>query len=93
MISGMVAGIAGLGLAKQASAAIEMIDERDARSRGFDIIYEARDVDLPQAQRDGLTQVISYLILNERFSSVSARPSPHPERMLVHRLTQVIFSS
>jgi len=52
----MVAGIAGLGLAKQASAAIEMIDERGARARGFDIIYEARDVDLPQAQRDGFTQ-------------------------------------
>lgn len=56
IISGMVAGIAGLGLAKQASAAIEMIDERGARARGFDIIYEARDVDLPQAQRDGFTQ-------------------------------------
>ena len=51
-----MAGIAGLGLVKQA-AAIDITDDRSVRSRGFDIIYEARDVDLPQAQRDGFTQV------------------------------------
>lgn len=56
VISGLVAGIAGLSLVKQASAAIDVRDDRDVRSRGFDIIYEARDVDLPQAQRDGFTQ-------------------------------------
>ena len=57
VISGLVAGIAGLSLAKQAAAAIDIQDDRDVRSRGFDLIYEARDVDLPQAQRDGFTQV------------------------------------
>jgi photosystem II oxygen-evolving enhancer protein 3 len=56
IISGMVAGIAGLGLVNKASAEIEIIDDRQAKKRGFDIIYEARDVDLPQAQRDGFTQ-------------------------------------
>lgn len=57
IVSGLVAGFAGLGLAKQAAAEIDVFDERDARSRGFDIIYEARDVDLTQAQRDGISQV------------------------------------
>lgn len=57
IVSGLVAGIAGLGLVKQAAADIDIIDDRKARDRGFDIIYEARDVDLPQAQRDGFTQV------------------------------------
>merc|ERR1712054_648806 len=31
-------------------------DDRKAKSVGFDIIYEARDLDLPQNVRDGLTQ-------------------------------------
>lgn len=57
VISGLFAGVAGLSLVKQAAAEIEVRDDRDVRSRGFDIIYEARDVDLPQAQRDGFTQV------------------------------------
>ena len=59
IISGLVAGVAGLGLARQAAAEIDVQDDRDVRSRGFDLIYEARDVDLPQAQRDGFTQVKS----------------------------------
>lgn len=29
---------------------------REVRQRGFDIIYEARDLDLDQSERDGLTQ-------------------------------------
>ena len=56
VISGLFAGVAGLSLVKQAAAEIEVRDDRDVRSRGFDLIYEARDVDLSQAQRDGLNQ-------------------------------------
>lgn len=59
MLSGILAGVSSLALAKQASAAIELIDDRKAKEKGFDIIYEARDVDLPQAQRDGFVQVHS----------------------------------
>ena len=57
ILTGLFAGVAGLSLAKQANAAIEVFDDRKARERGFDIIYEARDIDLPQNQRDGFTQV------------------------------------
>ena len=57
IVSGLLAGITGLSVAKQAQANIDLIDDRKVRDRGFDIIYEARDVDLPQAQRDGFTQV------------------------------------
>lgn len=39
-----------------ATAAIDLIDDRKARANGFDLIYEARDLDLPQNVRDGLTQ-------------------------------------
>merc|ERR1712187_825554 len=31
-------------------------DDRGAVKKGFDIIYEARELDLPQNQRDGLSQ-------------------------------------
>lgn len=55
LLSGLVAGIGGLALVKQASA-IEISDDRKVKERGFDIIYEARDIDLPQAQRDGFVQ-------------------------------------
>merc|ERR1712036_212695 len=36
-----------------------MGDDLKAKSTGFDIIYEARDLDLPQNVRDGLTQARS----------------------------------
>lgn len=35
---------------------MDLQDERDVRQRGFDLIYEARDLDLDQSTRDGLTQ-------------------------------------
>ena len=60
IVSGLLAGITGLSVAKQAQANIDLIDDRKVRDRGFDLIYEARDVDLPQAQRDGFTQVRSH---------------------------------
>merc|ERR1712110_737507 len=36
--------------------AVDLKDDRKAKSNGFDLIYEARDLDLPQDVRDGLTQ-------------------------------------
>merc|ERR1711959_622225 len=35
---------------------VDLKDDRKAKSMGFDLIYEARDLDLPQNVRDGLTQ-------------------------------------
>jgi photosystem II oxygen-evolving enhancer protein 3 len=35
---------------------VDLIDDRSAKGRGFDIIYEARDLSLNQNMRDGLTQ-------------------------------------
>jgi photosystem II oxygen-evolving enhancer protein 3 len=55
VLGGLVAGVAAL-TATSANAAIDIIDDRKVRSTGFDIIYEARDLDLPQGVRDGLTQ-------------------------------------
>ena len=60
-MTGLMAGIAGLTLvsAKPALAiAPEIRDDRKAKENGFDLIYEARDVDLPQNTRDGFTQVM-----------------------------------
>ncbi|EIE25851.1 photosystem II oxygen evolving complex protein PsbQ [Coccomyxa subellipsoidea C-169] len=48
-------GFAGLALTASANA-IDIQDERKVRERGFDLIYEARELDLPQAVRDGLVQ-------------------------------------
>jgi photosystem II oxygen-evolving enhancer protein 3 len=36
--------------------AVDLFDDRNVRQKGFDLIYEARDLDLPQNVRDGLTQ-------------------------------------
>merc|ERR1719456_1320681 len=38
---------------------IDLKDDRKAKSGGFDLIYEARDLELPQNVRDGLTQARS----------------------------------
>ena len=37
--------------------AVDIQDDRKVRDRGFDLIYEAREIELPQSVRDGLTQV------------------------------------
>jgi len=57
VLSGLFAGAAALSVgAAQALSPVDLIDDRAAITKGFDIIYEARDLDLDQAQRDGLTQ-------------------------------------
>jgi photosystem II oxygen-evolving enhancer protein 3 len=58
VLAGFVAaGAALLAPKAQAVTPVDLFDDRKVRDRGFDIIYEARDLDLPQAERDGLTQV------------------------------------
>lgn len=57
VLSGLVAGVAALTIPR--ANAIEVIDDRKALDTGFDLIYEARDTDLPQAVRDGLDQARS----------------------------------
>ena len=58
VLAGFVAAGAAL-LANKAEAVtpVDLFDDRKARDTGFDLIYEARDLDLPQSVRDGLTQV------------------------------------
>lgn len=58
VLAGFVAAGAALLSASQAQAVtpVDLFDDRKVRNNGFDIIYEARDLDLDQATRDGLTQ-------------------------------------
>merc|ERR1711920_1054167 len=39
-----------------AVTAVDLKDDRKVLANGFDLIYEARDLSLPQSVRDGLTQ-------------------------------------
>jgi photosystem II oxygen-evolving enhancer protein 3 len=55
VLGGLLAGVAALSIPASALA-IDLVDDRKAKNSGFDIIYEARDLDLPQATRDGFTQ-------------------------------------
>jgi hypothetical protein len=58
LIAGVASGMATAGFTKAAFAVsgIDLKDDRPAVAKGFDIIYEARDLDLDQNVRDGLTQ-------------------------------------
>ena len=59
VLGGFAAGAAALlaaGRADAAASPIDLFDDRAAKQKGFDIIYEARDLDLPQSVRDGFTQ-------------------------------------
>merc|ERR1712023_279586 len=58
LVAGLVAGLTSEMVTKQSIAVtpVDLKDDRSAKSTGFDLIYEARDLDLPQNVRDGLTQ-------------------------------------
>jgi len=60
----MLAGIAAISAAP--ANAMDIIDDRKAKEKGFDIIYEARDLDLPQGVRDGLSQARSDIGLTKK---------------------------
>lgn len=64
VLGGLLAGLAVI-TASPANA-IDIIDDRKARAKGFDIIYEARDLDLPQGVRDGLEQARSDIGLTKK---------------------------
>jgi photosystem II oxygen-evolving enhancer protein 3 len=50
------AAAASVVQAASALSPVDIKDYRKVRETGFDIIYEARDLDLPQSSRDGLDQ-------------------------------------
>ena len=52
---------------------MDLIDDRKARANGFDIIYEARDLDLPQNVRDGLDQARTDLVFAKQRAAESQR--------------------
>lgn len=54
VLGGLLAGVVAIS-APQAQA-VDILDATKVRDAGFDIIYEARDLDLPQSVRDGLDQ-------------------------------------
>merc|ERR1712093_278867 len=56
-----MAGLATLLMSSSALAVtpVDLKDDRKAKSTGFELIYEARNLDLPQNVRDGLTQARS----------------------------------
>lgn len=54
MLGGFVTSL-GL-LAAGASQALDITDKKSVLGTGYDLIYEARDLDKPQNERDGLTQ-------------------------------------
>lgn len=57
VLGGLVAGMS-LIASRNANAvsSIGLSDESKQRDNGFDIIYEARDLDLPQSTREGFDQ-------------------------------------
>ncbi|KIY91804.1 Oxygen-evolving enhancer protein 3, chloroplastic [Monoraphidium neglectum] len=57
VLSGFASAAAMLAAsAARAATPIDLFDDRKVKDTGFDIIYEARELDLPQNVRDGFTQ-------------------------------------
>merc|ERR1712151_1282070 len=59
MIDGLAFAFAAALAQEKAALAVtpvDLKDDRKAKATGFDITYEARDLDLPQNVRDGMTQ-------------------------------------
>merc|ERR1712224_392092 len=61
VFAGFAAGLFTVNVLTAAIAVtpVDLKDDRKAKSMGYDLIYEARDLDLPQNVRDGLTQARS----------------------------------
>eukprot|EP01023_Acetabularia_acetabulum_P067127 TRINITY_DN918_c4_g1_i5.p1 TRINITY_DN918_c4_g1~~TRINITY_DN918_c4_g1_i5.p1 ORF type:complete len:211 (+),score=44.16 TRINITY_DN918_c4_g1_i5:526-1158(+) len=57
-----------------AVSGVDLFDDRKAIEKGFDIIYEARDLDLPQGVRDGMTQ------MKENLADTKARVAESEKR-------------
>lgn len=83
------AAFAGLAVAKSANA-VDIQDDRKVRDKGFDLIYEARELELPQSVRDGLAQVRSNPCThNICLDSIDLRGSPEAiqQEPLRHHIT------
>merc|ERR1719387_2934688 len=76
LINGVAAALAAAVVPKNAFAVspVDIKDDRKAIAKGFDIIYEARDLDLDQRVRDGMTQMKeSPEATNKRIAESAAR--------------------
>ncbi|GLC45583.1 hypothetical protein PLESTB_000873700 [Pleodorina starrii] len=56
LLASTVVALTSANKAQAAATPVDLFDDRKVRETGFDLIYEARDLDLPQSVRDGLTQ-------------------------------------
>lgn len=80
ILSGLVAGVAAVAVAPSqadnTAGFVDLFDDRKARQKGFDLIYEARDLDLVQNERDGLAQFRGDLkATKERYKEATKRIS------------------
>lgn len=74
ILGGVLAAVAAVSVPQANAAGVDIIDGTKLRQQGFDIIYEARDLDLPQATRDGISQFRGSLNdTKERFTEASRR--------------------
>ena len=76
VLGSLVAGVASLTAGKALADAtpVDLFDDRNVRKKGFEIIYEARDLDLDQATRDGLSQFRGDLsATRDRYKEASKR--------------------
>ena len=83
------AAFAGLAVAKSANA-VDIQDDRKVRDKGFDLIYEARELELPQSVRDGLAQVRSIPCTHSHcLDSIDLNGSPEAvqQELLRHHIT------
>jgi len=58
LMASVAAGLAALTIGQDAMALtpVDIRDDRKVMDKGFDLIYEARDLDIPQNEREGYTQ-------------------------------------
>ena len=80
ILTGLAASVAVLtarpSQADNTAGFVDLFDDRKARQKGFDIIYEARDLDLVQNERDGMSQFRGDLkATKERYKEASKRIS------------------
>jgi photosystem II oxygen-evolving enhancer protein 3 len=65
-LAGAVVTFSGAANAASGATPVDIIDDRKAKATGYELIYEARDLDIPQAARDGMTQARSDLEATKR---------------------------
>ncbi|GMH32729.1 hypothetical protein BSKO_00563 [Bryopsis sp. KO-2023] len=75
VLGGLVAGVSLIAsrAAQAAPTAIDLRDDRKVNETGFDLIYNARDLDLPQSTRDGFDQARASLDETKARIAESAR--------------------